>query len=121
EVDRGKGSWGRKFLMRVRDAIKGFVEIEGGGARHNGGTVYWLAPWWRFIWDNSISPKQNLLLWLVTKGKLYTKDRLLKFGIMWEGSLGLVPNYCRVLCPWAYLLKEWQMKVTKGRSLRVGV
>ncbi|GAB2283722.1 hypothetical protein Dimus_039622 [Dionaea muscipula] len=159
EVEGDRGSWGWKNLMKVRKAIRGFVEVRGnrvswlGEGKFFPQSVYRMLvpqpkpmPWWRLIWSRPIFPRHSFVLWLASRGKLSTKDRMSRFGIPIDGLCVLCTQaeetHDHLFCccdfakevlggallgvklrprtyDWCYLM-QWLLKVAKGKSGRAG-
>ncbi|XP_074265050.1 uncharacterized protein LOC141587466 [Silene latifolia] len=96
------GSWAWRKLCRIRDIIKaGYV----GDWWLQNQQVYtirsgydWLGspcmkvPWAKFVWDSGALPKISFIGWLVMQGRLLTRERLKRMGIVMDDSCVLCAN-----------------------------
>ncbi|XP_074311439.1 uncharacterized protein LOC141647223 [Silene latifolia] len=62
-----------------------------GGTVHCGQWIYLVAgglvkvDWWPLIWNRLSLPKYAFIGWLMIQERLYTKDRMLRFGVISDG------------------------------------
>ncbi|XP_074288629.1 uncharacterized protein LOC141613783 [Silene latifolia] len=96
------GSWAWRKLCRVRDLIKAGYVGEWWLQNQQVYTIRsgydWLGspcmdiPWAKFIWDSGALPKISFIGWLVMQGRLLTRERLKRIGIVMDDSCVLCAN-----------------------------
>ncbi|XP_074303034.1 uncharacterized protein LOC141637456 [Silene latifolia] len=99
---KSNGSWAWRKLCRIRDLIKGgcvgdwwlqnqqVYTIRSGYDRLDSPCMD--VPWAKFVWDSGALPKISFIGWLVMQGRLLTRERLKRMGIVMDDSCVLYAN-----------------------------
>ncbi|GAB2297215.1 hypothetical protein Dimus_038459 [Dionaea muscipula] len=126
----GRGSWVWMGIMKIRDRLLECLRGTPAILREISSTAkaYSLLHgsrevdgWWRTVWAAGLHPRISLLLWLVSKGRLLTRDRLQKFGVTQDTSCVLCDGQIEscdqlfFLCPFVQaLIKEIDRELHLG-------
>ncbi|XP_074291134.1 uncharacterized protein LOC141617901 [Silene latifolia] len=99
---KNNGSWAWRKLCRIRDVIKAGYVGEWWLQNQQVYTIRsgydWLGspcmnvPWAKFVWDSGALPKISFIGWLVMQGRLLTRERLKRMGIVLDDSCVLCAN-----------------------------
>ncbi|XP_074271306.1 uncharacterized protein LOC141595239 [Silene latifolia] len=119
--------WTRRKLCQVKEQLKpaycnGQWRSNAGRYTISGGYI-WLqgdqvkVPWHPVVWNRFNMPKHAFIGWLAIQGRLLTKDRLVRFGVIQDGACDMCLDHaedhshllyhCRFSSQCWALLKVW--------------
>ncbi|XP_074298562.1 uncharacterized protein LOC141629462 [Silene latifolia] len=116
-------SWTWRKICQVKELLKpGFTNgvWTGSPGPYSVSTGYnWMkgvhlkVPWYPLIWSRLIIPKHSFIGWLTVQGRLYTKDRMLSFGMvtngLYEFCLDKQETHEHILYQCEYSMRCWQL------------
>ncbi|GAB2301430.1 hypothetical protein Dimus_039250 [Dionaea muscipula] len=92
EAPNGVGSWVWRSFLKVRNRILELPALSCGAPAFRcycKRSMYSLLhgeidrdQWWKLIWGTAMEPRASMLLWLVSRDRLRTRDRLRKIGLV---------------------------------------